>query len=95
MFFKVIQYGYETFQKSIQINTAVVNKRYCKRKRVVISSCFFWKLTFYCKKIFCNLEVFFLDCPKMYFQDFQKYINQILKFGHENFGQVVISLKNK
>ena len=31
----------------------------------------------------------------MYFQDFQKYINQILKFGHENFGQVVISRKNK
>ena len=36
----------------------------------------------------------FLDCPKMYLQDFQKtffrYFLQILKFGPENFGQVVI-----
>ena len=37
----------------------------------------------------------FLDCPKMYFQNFQKthfFRNflQILKFGPENFGQVVI-----
>ena len=38
---------------------------------------------------------FFKDCPKMYIQDFQKtrffrYFLQILKFGPENLGQVVI-----
>ena len=37
---------------------------------------------------------FFLDCPKIYFQDFQKthffrYFLQILKYGTENFGKVV------
>ena len=37
----------------------------------------------------------FLDCPKMYSQDFQKayifrYFLQILKFRRENFGQAVI-----
>ena len=33
----------------------------------------------------------FLDYPKMYFQDFQeKHFLQIMKFGHENFGQDVI-----
>ena len=47
---------------------------------------FFWKF---------NIYMFFLDCPKMRFQDFQKthffrYLLQILKFGPENFGQVGI-----
>ena len=42
-----------------------------------------------------HMSVVFLDCPKMYFQDFQKihsfrYFLQILKFRRKNFGQVVI-----
>ena len=42
-----------------------------------------------------NICLFFLDCPKVCFQNFQKthffrYFLQILKFGPENFGQVVI-----
>ena len=43
------------------------------------------------------VSVFFLDCPKMYFQDFQKthflrYFLQILKFGP---GKSWTSFKNK
>lgn len=47
-----------------------------------------------------NVSVF-LDCLKMYFQDFQithflDILTRILKFGPENFGQVIIlSEKNK
>ena len=45
--------------------------------------------------LLCYVCVFFLDCPKMYFQDFQKthffrYFLHILKFGPTNFEQVVI-----
>ena len=45
-------------------------------------------------------SVFFLDCPKVHFQDFQKtllfrYFLQILKFGPENFRQVVIKISDK
>ena len=41
-----------------------------------------------------NVSIF-LDCLKMYFQDFQithflDILTRILKFGPENFGQVVI-----
>ena len=43
----------------------------------------------------CVYVSVFLDCPKMYFQDFQKthffrYFLEILKFGPENIGKVVI-----
>ena len=51
MFFKVIQYGYETFQNvaptlhpviCFVMNTASITKKgYCKRNRVFISSCFY------------------------------------------------------
>ena len=64
MFFKVIQYGYETFQNVTRIrhyvicsenNTAsITKKRLCKRKGVVTSSCFLWMLFFVVKR-FDNL----------------------------------------
>ena len=50
----------------------------------------------YLQKITTMAQVsFFLDFPKMYFQDFQnttffRYFVQVLKFGPEHFGQVVI-----
>ena len=49
-----------------------------------------------CMYVFiCVYVSVFLDCPKMYFQDFQKthffrYFLEILKFGPENIGKVVI-----
>ena len=70
MFFKLMQYGYETFQNVASIlhseccfNSALQRwillqlqtQGYCKRKGVVISFCFLWKLLLFIVKRFYNL----------------------------------------
>ena len=65
-FFKVIQCSYETFQNVApnlhsvicsEINTASITKGYCKRKGVVISSCFLWKLLIFIVKRFTTYYI--------------------------------------
>ena len=64
MFCKFIQHGYETFQnvapilRSVicsEMNTASITNKRLRRKVVVISSCFFWKLLPFIAKRFYNL----------------------------------------
>ena len=63
MFCKFIQHGYETFQNVAPILRSVIcsrwmllqTKDYCKRKGVVLSLCFLWKLLLFIVKRFYNL----------------------------------------
>ena len=65
LFFKVMQYGYETFQNvapilhtviCFEMNTASIQtKDCCKSKGIVISSFFLWKLFPFIVKRFYNL----------------------------------------